>query len=300
MDKLRAMKFFCRAVEAKSFASAAHDLDIAPSVLSKVISALEADLRFTLFNRSTRKLSLTEAGASYYERCRELLVAMEEAESVARAGAVQPTGTLRIGVHPAFRNSLLQELGDFLASNPEVNVETTLTNSPAALLEHGLDLVLLIGRLADSDFIARQLGTTALMTCAAPAYLDRAGRPRRPRDLAEHRAIVPGRRDETLSVRWTFTRGKKREAVAMRPILVARDGIGLVDAAAGGVGIARVYEVAAQRHLANGELERVLPGWSCGREPIYAVFPSRRNVPAKVRAFLDFTAAFVAHVAASR
>jgi LysR family transcriptional regulator for bpeEF and oprC len=300
MDKLRAMKFFCRAVEAKSFASAAHDLDVAPSVLSKVISALEADLRFTLFNRSTRRLSLTEAGASYYERCRELLVGLEEAESVARAGAVQPTGTLRIGLHPAFRNSLLHELGDFLASNPDVNVETTLTNSPAALLEHGLDLVLLIGKLTDSDFIARQLGMSALVICAAPAYLDRAGRPRRPRDLATHRAIVPGRRDEALSVRWTFARGKEREAVAMQPILVARDGIGLVDAALGGAGIARVYDVAANRHLASGDLERVLPDWSCGREPIYAVFPSRRNVPAKVRAFLEFTAAFVAHIAAPR
>jgi len=300
MDKLRAMKFFCRAVEAKSFAAAARDLDVAPSVLSKVISALEADVRFTLFNRSTRKLSLTEAGASYYERCRELLGAVEEAESVARAGAVQPTGTLRIGLHPAFRNSLLQELGDFLASNPEVNVETTLTNAPAALLEQGLDLVLLIGKLADSDLIARQLGTAALVICAAPAYLDRAGRPRRPRDLAAHRAIVPGRRDEALSVRWAFTRGKQRETVAVAPILVARDGIGLVDAAVGGVGIARVYDVAAARHLASGELERVLPDWSCGREPIHAVFPSRRNVPAKVRAFLEFTASFVAHVAAAR
>jgi DNA-binding transcriptional LysR family regulator len=293
MDKLRAMKFFCRTVEAKSFASAAHDLDIAPSVLSKVISALEADLRFTLFNRSTRRLALTEAGSSYYERCRQLLIEMEEAESVARAGAVQPTGTLRVGIHPVFRNSLLRDLGDFLASNPDVNIESTLTNSPTALLEQGLDVVLLIGKLADSAFIGRQLGTAALMTCASPTYLDRQGRPRRPRDLAEHRAIVPGRRDESLSVRWTFARGKEREVVAVRPILVARDGIGLVDAALGGVGIARIYDLAANRHLASGALETVLPGWSGGREPIYAVFPSRRNVPAKVRVFLEFVGAFV-------
>ena len=101
MDKLRAMKFFCRTVEAKSFAAAAHALDVAPSVLSKVISALEADLRFTLFNRSTRRLSLTEAGSTYYDHCRRLLVEMEEAESIARAGAVQPTGMLRVGIHPA-------------------------------------------------------------------------------------------------------------------------------------------------------------------------------------------------------
>jgi DNA-binding transcriptional LysR family regulator len=300
MDKLRAMKFFCRTVEGKSFASAAHALNIAPSVLSKVISALEADLRFTLFNRSTRRLSLTEAGSNYYERCRQLLVEMEEAESAARAGAVQPTGMLRLGIHPAFRTELVRNFGDFLGSNPDVSIETTLTNSPATLLEQGLDVVLLIGKLANSDFIGRALGTTALIVCASPEYLDRRGRPRHPRELGEHRVIVPGRRDEDLSVRWTLTRKKEREVVAVRPALIARDGIGLVDAALGGVGITRAYDLAVNGYLARGGLEAVLPDWSCGREPIYAVFPSRRNVPAKVRAFLEFAAAFLDHEAQSR
>jgi LysR family transcriptional regulator for bpeEF and oprC len=299
MDKLRAMKFFCRTVEAKSFASAAHALDVAPSVLSKVISALEADLRFTLFNRSTRRLSLTEAGSTYYERCRQLLVEMEEAESVARAGAVQPTGMLRVGVHPAFRKLLIPELGDFLASNPELSIETTLTNSPASLLEQGLDVVLLIGKVADSDFIGRALGATELLTCAAPAYLDRQGRPRHPRDLADHRVILPGRRDEELSVRWTFVRGEDREVVTVRPILIVRDGIGLVDATLGGAGIARIYDLAARTYVADGGLEAVLPDWSCGHEPIYAVFPSRRNLPAKVRAFLEFARSFLDRIAKS-
>jgi DNA-binding transcriptional LysR family regulator len=296
MDKLRAMMFFCRAVETKSFASAAHALDVAPSVLSKVIAALERDLRFTLFNRSTRRLALTEAGSSYYERCRQLLLEIEEAESVARSGAAQPTGILRVGLHPAFRNSLVRELEGFLAANPEVIIETTLTNSPAALLEQGLDIVLLIGKLADSEFIGRQLGTTALVICASPGYLDRQGRPHHPRDLRRHRVIVPGRRDEALSVRWTFARRKAREIVAVGSAFIARDGIGLVDAALGGLGIARVYDLAARRHIADGRLEVLLPGWSCGREPIYAVFPSRRHVPAKVRAFLEFADAFVGHI----
>jgi DNA-binding transcriptional LysR family regulator len=299
MDKLRAMRFFCRTVEAKSFASAAHALDVAPSVLSKVISALEADLRFTLFNRSTRRLSLTEAGSTHYERCRQLLVEVEEAESVARAGAVQPTGMLRIGIHPAFRNSLVPELGDFLASNPDVSIEITLTNAPASLLEQGLDIVLVIGKVADSDFIARVLGTTELQTCAAPAYFDRQGRPRHPRELGEHRVIIPGRRDEELSVRWTFAHKQEREVVTVRPILIVRDGIGLVDAALGGVDIARIYDLAASGHVADGSLEAVLPDWSCGRESICAVFPSRRHVPAKVRAFLEFANAFLDRIAQS-
>jgi DNA-binding transcriptional LysR family regulator len=139
MDKLRAIKFFCRAVEAKSFTSAAHTLDVPPSVLSKTVSSLEAELRFTLFNRSTRRLSLTEAGTAYYEYCRQLILDMEEAEALARDGTVQAAGTLRIGFHPAFRTCLCRRMGEFLKANPSVNVELAITNSPATLLDEGAD-----------------------------------------------------------------------------------------------------------------------------------------------------------------
>ena len=293
MDKLRAIKFFCRAVEMKSFASAAHALDVPPSVVSRVISALESDLGSRLFNRTTRRLALTEAGASYYEGCLRLLAGLEEADAAARAGSAQPVGTLRLGYHPAFRALLGRGLGRFLSANPNVNVEITLTNSPTALIDGGLDLVLRIGRVADSTFVAKQLGWSSFVTCAAPGYLDRYGRPGHPRDLTQHRAIIPGRRDEEPFTRWIFSRGKDRQIVKVPVGLVARDGVGLTDCAIGHAGVTQLYDVATRHHIESGELEAVLPNWTSGRQPVIAVLPSRRSVPAKVRAFLEFARSLV-------
>ena len=288
MDKLRALTLFCRAVEAGSFAAAARDLDVAPSVLSKAVAALEAELGATLFNRSTRRLALTEAGAAYYEGCRQALAGLEEAEALARGGLVRARGTLRLGIHPALRAVLLRGLGGFLALHPEVRVETTVTNAPAALLGEGLDVVLAVGDLADSTFVARRLGWTALITCAAPAYLAARGRPEHPSDLAGHRAVIPARRDEDSFARWNFVRGMERQEVDVPAVHVARDGVGIADAAAGGAGLAQIYDLAAGPFIEVGALEVVLPGWSSGRKPVNAVLPGRRNVPAKVRLFLAF------------
>ncbi len=288
MDKLRAIKFFCRAVETKSFTSAARALNVPPSVLSKTISALEADVEFTLFNRSTRRLSLTEAGVSYYARCRELMLDMEEAEAVGRSGSVDPRGTLRIGIHPVFQISLCRRLGEFLMANSRVNVEVVHTNLPASLLEEGLDVVLHVGPMADSSFVARQLGWTTLIPCASPTYLDKNGRPSHPRDLSRHCAIVPGRTDEGSFARWTFSKGKDREAVMVPASVVLREGIGLAVTALGGAGIVMIYDIAARPFLEDGSLECILKDWACERHPVYAVIPNRRTIPAKVLAFVEF------------
>ena len=288
MDKLRAIKFFCRAVETKSFTSAARTLDVPPSILSKTISSLEIELRFTLFNRSTRRLSLTEAGTAYYEYCRQLLFDMEEAETLARDGTVRAAGTLRIGFHPAFRFALCRRIGEFLAANPSVNVELAITNSPATLLDEGLDVVLRVGGMANSSFVARELGWTVLIPCAAPSYLNEWGRPRHPQELSGHRAIIPGRRDEELFTRWTFSKNGQQEVVTVPVIVVVREGVGILDSALAGVGIAQIYDVVAHHHIVDGSLEPILTEWSYARQPVYAVIPSRRNVQAKVRAFIEF------------
>jgi LysR family transcriptional regulator, regulator for bpeEF and oprC len=294
MDKLRAIQFFCRAVESKSFSAAARALDIAPSVLSKTVSTLEADLRCTLFNRSTRRLSLTEAGAAYYEHCRRIVLDLEEADAAARDGMLRATGTLRVGVHPALRAALLGRLGDFLAQHPDLKVEIVITNSPSTLLEAGLDVLLHIGALADSSFVAHRLGWTRSIICASPAYLRGRRRPEHPRDLAAHRAIIPGRGDEESFARWSFARSADQEVVSVPVSLVVRDGVGLVDAAASGAGVGRIYEIAARRHLETGALVPLLTEWAAGREPVDAVLPGRRHVPAKVGRFLELARAVVA------
>jgi LysR family transcriptional regulator, regulator for bpeEF and oprC len=295
MDKLRAMSFFCRAVETKSFAAAAKALDVPPSVVSRIISSLEAELRCTLFNRSTRRLSLTESGAAYYEQCRELLLQVEQVEAIAREGSLRPAGTLRLGYHPALRSPLVRRMEQFLAGNPGVSIELTATNAPAALLDDGLDLVLRIGPIDDTSFVARRIGFASLLTCAAPAYLARFGTPAHPRDLREHRAIIPARRDENPFTQWSFARRDSETEIVKVPIaVVVRDGVGLADLAAERAGMAQIYDTTACAYIADGRLQPVLETWSSGRQPIYAVLPGQRNMPAKVRAFVEFAQSLMA------
>jgi len=291
MDKLRALTFFARAAECGSFTAAAKALDVVPSALSKAITALEQDIGFTLFHRSTRRLVLTEEGEAYYTRCRQTLAELEDAETIARGGSLHPQGTLRVGLHPALRALLFSEIGRLLDANPRMKVETLITNSPPALLERGLDVVLSIGPLADSTLVARRLGEARLVVCASPDYLRRWGEPKRPRDLSEHRAVIFARPDEEPNTRWEFTRGKERQLVSVRADMVVRDGVGLVDAAAGGAGVVRPYEAAARAHVAAGRLTVLMPEWSGPKHSVSAVFAGSRHVPAKVRTFLEFARA---------
>ena len=290
IDKLRAITFFCRTVEAKSFAAAARSLDVVPSGLSKVIAALESALRFLLFHRSTRRLSLTEAGREYYESCRVLLQGLEEAESGARAGPATLRGTLRIGIHPAFRISVIAGMREFLNDNPELIVEMTTTNAPTGVFD-GLNLVLPIGHLADSGLRAHRIGRTEHCVCASPEYLRLRGKPRNPQELAQHQAVIYGRPDEDPCTEWEFVRGDERVRVTLPVRLVVRDGNGLVEAAIAGCGVARPWRLAVDHHVAAGKLTLLLPDWSSTPEPIFVVLPSSRDTPAKVRAFVDFAQA---------
>jgi DNA-binding transcriptional LysR family regulator len=288
MDKLRAIKFFCRLVEEKSFSSTARVLGVPPSVLSKTISALERQVQFTLFNRSTRRVALTESGARYYEHCCRLLVDLDEAEAIARDDVAKPAGVLRIGIHPVFQISLCRRVSEFLAENPRVSVEIAHTNSPTALTDEGLDVVLRVGPMESSRLVARQLGSTRLLTCASPAYLATHGEPSHPRELRAHVAIIPGRRDEDSFARWGFQKESERIDVAVPVRAVLSEGVGLGLTAAGGIGIVRIYDIAARPFIDEGTLQPILSDWSEPPTPVYAVIPSRRNVPAKVRAFVEF------------
>jgi len=138
MDKLRSMQFFCRAVEAGSFARAAAALNVVPSAFSKGIAALEDDIGFRLLNRSTRRMSLTEEGSAYYEKCRAVLQQVDDMEAGSRSDSRQLRGTLRVGMHPALREVLLTKLGVFMGGSPNITVETDVTNSPSAIIERGL------------------------------------------------------------------------------------------------------------------------------------------------------------------
>ncbi len=289
MDKLRAITLFCRTVEAKSYAAAAHACDMVPSALSKAIAALERDLGFTLMHRSTRKLTLTEEGRAYYEQCRQLLQGLEDAETGARGGRSAIRGTLRVGVHPALRFDLFTQAARLLDAHPALKLETMITNTAGAVLDEGLDVVLRIGKLGDSGLVCRQLGWTRSIVCASPAYFAARGRPRHPRELVQHRAAIYARRDDAPNTRWEFKRGAERCTVDVTVGFIARDGVGLADALLGGCGIARPFHFAVRSHLLSGALEPLFEDWTAERHAIFAVLPqSSGRMPAKVAAFLDF------------
>ena len=292
MDKLRAMNFFCRAVEARSFSAAAQALEVVPSAVSKVIAALELDLGFALMNRSTRKLSLTESGAAYYEQCKKILHDLESAEAQGRGSLAQVRGTLRFGMHPALRHIVLAGLGAFLEAQPGIKIETIITNSSAAVLDEGLDLVLHIGSLPDSSLYANPIGWTHPVVCASADYLTKWGEPTHPSELVGHRAVIYARRDEESNNRWTFVQGDKTCNVDLPVRTVVRDGIGLVDAALGGCGLARPCDMAVRHWIETGRLRAVLTDWHGDRQAIYAISPTHwRASSAKAKRFVEFVAA---------
>ncbi len=283
------MKFFCRVTEAKSFSAAAVSLDVVPSALSKTIAALEQELGFALLNRSTRGLSLTEDGATYYERCRQIMLDVDAAESAGRGGVARARGTLRVGMHPSLRFEMLTRLGAFLDREPDLKIETVITNSPAAVVDEGLDIVLHVGQLSDSSLLARQIGSTRSLVCASPAYLAAAGEPRHPEELSRHHAVIYARRDEDANTRWTFIRNDERCEVEVSVRAVVRDGIGVIDAVLGGCGVARPFELAARNGLKTGQLREVLADWAGERQAVHAVFPSNAGLrSAKVQHYIAY------------
>ena len=224
MDKLRALKFFCRVAETKSFAAAAYELDVVPSVLSKQIAALETDLHFKLFNRTTRRVSLTEPGTRYYDHCKRLLIDLDEAELLERGGIAKAAGKIVVGMHPAINRVLMARIDEFLTTYPDIVVETTITSTPATMLDDKLDLLVTLADLPDSSFGVRTIGTTRHVLAASPGYLKKHGVPRTPDDLRKHVFIVSGRPDGPSYARWTMKRGSEVQTIYVPVRMISRQG----------------------------------------------------------------------------
>jgi LysR family transcriptional regulator for bpeEF and oprC len=290
MDKLRTITHFLRVVEARTFVAAAHQVDLTPSALSRAIASLEQLLGFTLFDRSTRHLVLTQEGRAYYDVCRRLLEELEDVELASAGARVTARGRLRIGVHPALRTALLSDLRQFLADHVELSLEMIANNSPAAVLDQGLDVVLSIGELADSGLVARPLGSVEFIVVASPDYLRTHSAPTDPEDLLQHRTIVYGRPDEEPADHWHFSKGKEQRSVEVPVTLMVRDGLGAIDAALLGIGVLRPYSIAVAKPLTEGKLVPLLRDWSSDPQPVHALYSRRKHPSAKVAAFVDYAA----------
>lgn len=289
MDPLDGVAAFARVVDSGSFSAAAQRLKISKSAVSAHVQRLEERLGVRLLNRTTRRLSVTEAGAAYYRHCARILAEAEAAEQAASALQREPRGTLRISAPDSFGwMHVAPAVPDFLQRYPGLSIDVTLSPRHVNLVEEGLDLAIRIGVLEDSPLIVRKLAPSRHVLCAAPAYLREHGTPRKPADLARHNCLCVSLM--SWGDEWRFA-GKGGEVRIPVNGNFRSNGAEMLRAAAlDGVGIAILPSWAVAEPLRAGLLRRVLADWEPPASTIYAVYPGNRLMSAKVRAFVDHLA----------
>jgi len=295
MDFMSAMRLFVKVVDSGSFSAAARELDLNQSSISRQVSALEDRLGITLLNRTTRRLSLTEAGQIYHERATAILAEVEEAnQAVLQLGAT-PRGTLRVIVPVVFgRLHVAPALPSLLGAYPELRVDLTLTDHALDLYEEGADLAISLGVPNSATLIARKLADNPWVICASPDYLRRRGTPGDPDDLVRHNCLTR-RTSAGGSYRWQFRRpdGSPQD-VDVSGSLQTNNPEALRAAALGGLGLSRLSSWTVGKDLASGALVRVLQDYEVvpldGEGPVYAVTPTNRHRSAKVRVFIEHMA----------
>jgi DNA-binding transcriptional LysR family regulator len=288
MDRLDAMRLFVRVAEMGSFSAVAQQLDMARSVVTRQVAALEAHLGTKLIARSTRRLSLTSAGATYLEQCRDILNLVEAAEGGIIDERQAPRGHIRVTLPFSFGiGQLMPMFGEFMSAHPEISLELEFNDRRANLIEGAYDLAIRISSRLDPGDVARKIGSSQSVVAAAPDYLRRRGRPRHPRDLAGHECF-----GYLLASRssWPFVIDGEVQSFPVGGRLAANSGDALLDAAIRGLGITLVPTFIAERAVREGKLEILLPGFPAPELGIYALFPGNRYVPHRVRALVDFVA----------
>jgi len=289
MDRLDAMSVVVAVQELGSLSAAARQLRMPLPTVSRKVSDLEAHLNARLFNRSTRRVTLTDAGEAYIAACKRILEDVRETEHIVSGEFSRPRGELVITAPVAFgRLHLLPVITAFFKAFPEVAVRLVLSDRLLGLLEDHIDLALRIGQLADSTLIASKCGTTGRVVCGSSDYFSVHGTPKHPNDLASHNAIIF--ESVTASNVWVFATDRSEVAVSMRPKLIVNNSETAIDAAIAGAGVTRVLSYQIERAVKAGKLMGVLKRFEPESLAISLVYANQRRQPLKVRAFLDFAA----------
>jgi len=288
MDTLSAMKLYCHIVEAGQLSIAADQLNLSKGAVSKQLAKLEAHLGGRLLNRTTRRLTPTEVGIAFYERAKQILESVEEAECVVTGLTIEPSGTLRINAPMSFGFLHMGELlAKYQQKYPKVTIEIDLHDRQIDLVEEGYDLALRIATLKDSSLIARKIAPCHIVTCASPSYLEKHGEPKVPRDLKKHQCLLYAYSDSVRSWAFEDKEGKKQQ-VNVNGTLTANNGNLICDAVTNGMGIARLPTFIVGDAIKNGEAKIILDGWRAKPENISLLYPSSRHLSAKVKTFVDF------------
>lgn len=290
MDTLQNMRVFARVVESGSFTAAAQHLNTTTAYASRAVSDLEAHLHTRLLNRTTRRIALTEAGERYLHRCQQILAYVEEAEAEASDAHARPSGKLRLHAVGSFgAHYIVPAVGRYRQRFPDVSVEMTLAQRIPDLLDEGFDVSVVLGYdLPDSALISQRLGRVFSIACAAPSYLERRGVPHTPADLVDHdclRIVTPA----SVFDKWSFDGPNGTETFTVSaPMFQVNGADSMAVAVREGMGIAVLPTYAAMRWLKSGELVWILPEYTSTPLNIYALYPSRQYLDAKIRTWVDF------------
>ena len=282
------MIVFCAVVENEGFTAAARALGHTPSHVSKEIARLEERLGARLLNRTTRSVSLTDAGERYFERARQIVDDAQRAHDQIVGAASTPSGLLKISVPVSISLSCLNAwLPEFLNGYPDIRLAIETSDRMVDIVGEGFDVVVRAGSLDDSDLVARRLSTSRLLIVASPDYLERAGTPKKPEDLVDHVLIDFAHRD--LASRWRFSSSDDRSiSVPVSPRVVCNSGETEEALAIAGIGITRLPSFICQKAINSGTLVPILEPFENPPIGIYAIYPSRLQLASKVRVFVDF------------
>ncbi|MDP4795355.1 MAG: LysR substrate-binding domain-containing protein [Rhodospirillales bacterium] len=288
-DPLEGMTVFAAVVEAESFTGAARSLRNSKAAVSTQIQKLEDRLGVRLLNRTTRRLSLTDEGRAFYDHCRRILDEAREAADALDSLNTVPRGLLRVNAPMSFGILHLgSAIADFMQSYPEIEIDLVLNDRQIDVVEDGFDLAIRIARLPDSSLIARRLAPCRILVAASPSYWDRRGRPGHPSELKDHDALIYDYLSEPDT--WTFNGPDGRISVNVQGRIRANNGEVLLQAAKQGLGVCLTPTFFCSDEVKNCSLETVLSEFEDHSVSIYAVYPHRRHLSPRVRAFVDFLA----------
>lgn len=286
LPDFEAWAMFACVVEHRSFSAAAQSIGVSKATVSKAVARLEVSLGTTLFHRTSRRLTLTDAGQSLAERAARILAEAQGAEEQARDAAAAPTGLVRVAVPMSFGLAhVAPAIADFLKLHPGVEIDLTLSDAKVDIVAEGIDVALRIADLPDSTLRARRLAPVAIRIVAAPSYWEARGRPAHPADLGDHACFGYTNLPNAI---WHFRRGE--EEVAVRPTgpLATNNGEAMLPALCAGLGIARLPDFLVDADIAAGRLEAVLPDWSSGSVALHLLTPPGTLRPARVEALIEY------------
>ena len=291
MDTIDGMRTFIAVVSEGSFSRAAERLNMSPQLVSKYVAQLESRLDARLINRSTRRLSITEVGQGYFERCKDVLADIDEMESAVGDATAAARGTLRINAPMSFGTlHLSRAIAEYQCEQPAVSVDLTLDDRVVDIVSEGYDMAIRIGRLRESSLVARQLAPIRLVVCGASDYLDKRGVPRTPHDLKDHECLRYTL--SSYSDRWRFKDGENAIDVPVSGKFSASNGDAIRLAAMAGRGLALQPTFIVGDDIREGRLQLVLEDFEVEPMGLYAVYAHRKYLSGKVRTFVDFLSGY--------